>query len=30
LHGFDAITPIEEVLSTLDDLARAGKIRYIG
>jgi aryl-alcohol dehydrogenase-like predicted oxidoreductase len=30
LHGFDAITPIEEVLSTLDDLVRAGKIRYIG
>ena len=30
LHGFDAITPVEEVLSTLDDLVRAGKIRYIG
>jgi aryl-alcohol dehydrogenase-like predicted oxidoreductase len=30
LHGFDALTPIEEVLSTLDDLVRAGKIRYIG
>jgi len=30
LHGFDALTPIEEVLSTLDDLIRAGKIRYIG
>jgi aryl-alcohol dehydrogenase-like predicted oxidoreductase len=30
LHGFDAITPIEEVLGTLDDLVRAGKIRYIG
>lgn len=30
LHGFDAVTPIEEVLSTLDDLVRAGKIRYIG
>src|SRR5437764_4067991 len=30
LHGFDAITPIEEVLNTLDDLVRAGKIRYIG
>jgi aryl-alcohol dehydrogenase-like predicted oxidoreductase len=30
LHGFDAQTPIEEVLSTLDDLVRAGKIRYIG
>ena len=30
LHGFDAKTPVEEVLHTLDDLVRAGKIRYIG
>lgn len=30
MHGFDAITPIEEVLSTLDTLVKAGKIRYIG
>ena len=30
LHGFDALTPIEEVLGTLDDLVRAGKIRYLG
>jgi len=30
LHGFDALTPIEETLSTLNDLVRAGKIRYIG
>ena len=30
LHGFDAVTPIEEALSTLDDLVRAGKIRYLG
>jgi aryl-alcohol dehydrogenase-like predicted oxidoreductase len=30
LHGFDAMTPIEEVLGTLDDLVRAGKIRYVG
>ncbi len=30
LHGFDAITPVEEVLSTLDGFVRAGKIRYIG
>ena len=30
LHGFDACTPIEEALSTLDDLVRAGKLRYIG
>ena len=30
LHGFDAQTPVEETLSTLDDLVKAGKIRYIG
>lgn len=30
LHAFDALTPIEEALSTLNDLVRAGKIRYIG
>ena len=30
LHSFDALTPIEEVLSTLDTLVRAGKIRYVG
>ncbi|WP_437672480.1 aldo/keto reductase [Sorangium sp. So ce131] len=30
LHGFDAQTPVEETLRTLDDLVRAGKIRYIG
>ncbi|WP_306260004.1 aldo/keto reductase [Pararhizobium sp. IMCC21322] len=30
LHAFDAGTPIEEVLSTLDDLVHAGKVRYIG
>src|SRR5690349_2697575 len=30
LHGFDAQTPVEETLSTLDDLVRAGKIRYTG
>ncbi len=30
LHGFDARTPVEEVLSTLDNLVRAGKIRYLG
>jgi aryl-alcohol dehydrogenase-like predicted oxidoreductase len=29
LHGFDAITPIEETVATLADLVRAGKIRYI-
>jgi aryl-alcohol dehydrogenase-like predicted oxidoreductase len=30
LHGFDAQTPVEETLATLDDLVRAGKLRYIG
>jgi aryl-alcohol dehydrogenase-like predicted oxidoreductase len=30
LHGFDALTPIEEVLRTFDDLICAGKIRYAG
>lgn len=30
LHAFDALTPVEETLQTLDDLVRAGKIRYVG
>ena len=30
LHGFDAVTPLEEVMRTLDDMVRAGKIRYVG
>jgi aryl-alcohol dehydrogenase-like predicted oxidoreductase len=30
LHGFDAGTPIEETLATLDDLVRQGKVRYVG
>jgi aryl-alcohol dehydrogenase-like predicted oxidoreductase len=30
LHGFDAKTPIEEVVQTLDRLVKAGKLRYIG
>jgi len=29
-HGFDAGTPFDEVLSTLDGLVRAGKVRYVG
>ncbi len=29
-HGFDAVTPVEETMTTLDDLVRAGKIRYLG
>jgi aryl-alcohol dehydrogenase-like predicted oxidoreductase len=30
LHAWDTITPVEEVISTLTDLTRAGKIRYYG
>lgn len=30
MHGFDAVTPVEEVLSTLDTLVKSGKVRYIG
>jgi aryl-alcohol dehydrogenase-like predicted oxidoreductase len=29
LHGFDAQTPIEEALRTLDTLVQSGKVRYI-
>jgi aryl-alcohol dehydrogenase-like predicted oxidoreductase len=29
LHGFDAVTPVEEVLSTLNQLIESGKVRYI-
>lgn len=29
MHGFDAVTPVEETLRTLDDLVQSGKIRYI-
>ena len=30
MHGFDALTPVEETLRALDDLITAGKIGYIG
>jgi aryl-alcohol dehydrogenase-like predicted oxidoreductase len=30
LHHFDAMTPVESVMSTLDELVRAGKVRYLG
>jgi aryl-alcohol dehydrogenase-like predicted oxidoreductase len=30
LHTWDRVTPAEEVVHTLDDLVRAGKIRYAG
>lgn len=30
LHNWDRNTPIEETMRTLDDVVRAGKVRYIG
>jgi len=30
MHGFDALTPVEETLSALDNLIQSGKVRYIG
>lgn len=30
IHGWDSQTPLEETLSTLNDLVREGKVRYIG
>jgi aryl-alcohol dehydrogenase-like predicted oxidoreductase len=30
LHAWDTVTPLEEVVSTLNDLVRAGKIRHYG
>ncbi len=29
MHGFDATTPVDETLETLDTLVRTGKVRYI-
>ena len=29
-HEWDGLTPVEETLSALDDLVRAGKVRYLG
>jgi aryl-alcohol dehydrogenase-like predicted oxidoreductase len=29
MHGFDANTPVEETLKTLDNLVQSGKVRYI-
>lgn len=29
MHGFDALTPVEEVMRTLDTLVQSGKVRYI-
>lgn len=30
MHAFDALTPVEETLRTLDDFVREGKVRYLG
>jgi aryl-alcohol dehydrogenase-like predicted oxidoreductase len=30
IHNFDPLVPLEDVLQTLDDLVRQGKVRYIG
>ena len=30
IHGFDALTPLEETLDALDALVKSGKVRYIG
>ena len=30
MHGFDALTPVEETLATLEGFVRSGKVRYIG
>jgi aryl-alcohol dehydrogenase-like predicted oxidoreductase len=30
MHGFDALTPVEEVVGTLDTLVKSGKVRYVG
>jgi aryl-alcohol dehydrogenase-like predicted oxidoreductase len=30
IHGVDQITPLDETLRALEDLVRAGKVRYIG
>lgn len=30
IHGFDALTPLEDTIDTLDTLVQSGKVRYIG
>lgn len=30
IHRFDPETPVEETMQALDDLVRAGKVRYLG
>ena len=29
IHGYDPLTPLDETLRALDDLVRAGKVRYV-
>ena len=30
IHGYDELTPLDETLRALDDVVRAGKVRYVG
>ena len=30
MHGFDALTPVEETVRALDALVQSGKVRYVG
>ena len=30
LHGYDPLTPLDEVLGTLNDMVRSGKVRHVG
>ena len=30
IHGYDAVTPLDETMRALDDLVQAGKVRYVG
>lgn len=30
IHGYDALTPLEDTIDTLDSLVQSGKVRYIG
>ena len=30
MHGFDSFTPVEETLRAIEEVVRAGKVRYVG
>lgn len=30
IHGYDPLTPLEEVMDSLNDIVRSGRVRYIG